>query len=181
MTTARTPEAIAWALPDHGNRLLAVPLDVTDEERARTAETAAVARFGSIDVLVNIAGRGLLAAVEEASDAEVPSIYGAKVFGLLHGTRAVLPIMRAAGTGTLVHIDSRSGFEGEPGVSMYSASKFAVAGISEALAAELAPFGTRSVVVEPGELRTDILDASSVQRPAHLLPAYDGTPAHVTL
>lgn len=103
------------------------------------------------------------------------------MFGLINTTRAVLPVMRAAGSGKLVHIGSRSGFEGEPGVSMYSASKFAVAGISEALAAELDPFGIQSMVVEPGVIRTDFLDPSSVQMSAGRIAAYDGTPAHDTL
>lgn len=177
---ARRPAALPEGIRTHPD-VLPVPLDVTDQAQIDAAVAAAVTRFGTIDVLVNNAGRALLGALEEITDAEARSLFDVNVFGLISTTRAVLPLMRAAGTGTLVHIGSRSGFEGEPGVSMYSASKFAVAGISEALAAELAPFGIRSVVVEPGVLRTDFLDASSVQRPAHLLPAYDGTPAHVTL
>ncbi|MEK8145272.1 SDR family NAD(P)-dependent oxidoreductase [Streptomyces sp. M10(2022)] len=89
--------------------------------------------------------------------------------------------MREAGHGKIVHIGSRSGFEGEPGVSVYSSSKFAVAGISEALSVELAPFGIQSMVVEPGVFRTDFLDGSSLSTAAHRIPAYDGTPAHDTL
>jgi len=89
--------------------------------------------------------------------------------------------MRAAGKGKVVHIGSQAGFEGEPGVSMYAASKFAVAGISEALAAELEPFGIQSMVVEPGVFRTDFLDESSVQPPGRRIADYDGTPAHATL
>lgn len=89
--------------------------------------------------------------------------------------------MRAQGGGKLVHIGSRSGFEGEPGVSVYSASKFTVAGISEALSAELAPFGVRSMVVEPDVFRTDFLDRSSLSLPENRIAAYDGTPAHTTV
>ncbi|MGW7692958.1 SDR family oxidoreductase [Streptomyces asiaticus] len=171
-------------LPDdlrHSDRVLGVALDVTRSEEITAAVETAVQRFGRIDVLVNNAGRGLLGALEEITDAEARSLFDLNVFGLINMTRAVLPVMRAAGAGKIVHIGSRSGFEGEPGVSMYSASKFAVAGIGEALAVELEPFGIQSMVVEPGVLRTDFLDTSSLSTAAQRIPAYDGTPAHVTL
>ncbi len=177
---ARRLESLPKDVLDNAN-VLPVRLDVTDEAQAASAVAEVVERFGAIDVLVNNAGRGLLGALEEITDAEARSLFDVNVFGLINTTRAVLPIMRAAGHGKLVHIGSRSGFEGEPGVSMYSASKFAVAGISEALAAELEPFGIQSMVVEPGVFRTDFLDPSSVQLPDGRLAAYDGTPAHVTL
>jgi short-subunit dehydrogenase len=118
------------------------------------------------------AGRGLLGALEEVNDAEARSLFDLNVFGLINVTRAVLPYLRAAGGGGIVHIGSRSGFEGEPGVSMYSASKFAVAGISEALSVELEPFGIQSMVVEPGVFRTDFLDQSSLSLPAGRIAAY---------
>lgn len=178
--TARRPESLPEDVRTH-RHALPVRLDVTDQALVDAAVAEVTDRFGTIDVLVNNAGRALLGALEEITDAEARSLFDVNVFGLISTTRAVLPIMRAAGAGTLVHIGSRSGFEGEPGVSMYSASKFAVAGISEALAAELEPFGIESMVVEPGVLRTDFLDASSVQRPGRPLADYDGTPAHVTL
>ncbi|MGW4034425.1 SDR family NAD(P)-dependent oxidoreductase [Streptomyces sp. NPDC004838] len=165
----------------NSDRVLAVALDVTDGAGIPRAVQAAVDRFGGIDVLVNNAGRGLLGALEEITDAEARSLFDLNVFGLINVTRAVLPVTRERNSGRLVHIGSRSGFEGEPGVSMYSASKFAVAGISEALSAELAPFGIQSMVVEPGVFRTDFLDASSLSVAATRIPDYDGTPAHVTL
>lgn len=180
VVTARNPEG----LPDdlkRSDRVLGLALDVTrSEDITRTVE-AAVDRFGGIDVLVNNAGRGLLGALEEITDDEARSLFDLNVFGLINVTRAVLPVMREAGHGKIVHIGSRSGFEGEPGVSMYSASKFAVAGISEALSVELAPFGIQSMVVEPGVFRTDFLDGSSLSTAAHRITAYDGTPAHDTL
>ncbi|WP_026065990.1 SDR family oxidoreductase [Actinoalloteichus spitiensis] len=177
---ARRPENLPEDVRHHPNALL-VRLDVTDEARTSAAVAEVIDRFGSVDVLVNNAGRGLLGALEEITDAEARALFDVNVFGLINTTRAVLPSMRAAGRGKLVHIGSRSGFEGEPGVSIYSASKFAVAGISEALAAELAPFGIQSMVVEPGVFRTDFLDASSVQLPGSRITDYDDTPAHVTL
>ncbi|GAB3569191.1 SDR family NAD(P)-dependent oxidoreductase [Amycolatopsis endophytica] len=164
-----------------GARVFPVALDVTDTAAIAPAVKSVVERFGGIDVLVNNAGRGLLGALEEISDAEARSLFDLNVFGLINVTRAVLPFMREAGGGKLVHIGSRSGFEGEPGVSVYSASKFAVAGISEALSAELAPLGIQSMVVEPGVFRTDFLDASSLSLPEQRIAAYDGTPAHTTV
>ncbi|MEV6759591.1 SDR family NAD(P)-dependent oxidoreductase [Streptomyces sp. NPDC051105] len=166
---------------ERSGKVFAVALDVTDNDSIPRAVEAAVERFGGIDVLVNNAGRGLLGALEEISDTEARSLFDLNVFGLINVTRAVLPVMRKQGSGRLVHIGSRSGFEGEPGVSLYSASKFAVAGISEALSAEMAPFGIQSMVVEPGVFRTDFLDASSLSVAGNRISDYDGTPAHVTL
>ncbi|MGW1464383.1 SDR family NAD(P)-dependent oxidoreductase [Streptomyces sp. NPDC002308] len=176
----RNPERVPADLKDSG-RVLTVTLDVTDDKTIPQAVEAAVDRFDGIDVLVNNAGRGLLGALEEITDAEARSLFDLNVFGLINVTRAVLPVMRGQGSGKLVHIGSRSGFEGEPGVSMYCASKFAVAGISEALSAEMAPFGVQSMVVEPGVFRTDFLDVSSLSVAADRIADYDGTPAHVTL
>ncbi|GAA5065097.1 NAD(P)-dependent dehydrogenase (short-subunit alcohol dehydrogenase family) [Thermocatellispora tengchongensis] len=180
VAAARNPDALPEDLQRSG-RVLGVRLDVTRGEEIPPAVEAAVARFGAIDVLVNNAGRGLLGALEEITDAEARSLFDLNVFGLINLTRAVLPGMRAAGHGKIVNIGSRSGFEGEPGVSMYAATKFAVAGISEALSAELEPFGIQCMVVEPGVFRTDFLDAGSLSTAAHRIDAYDGTPAHVTL
>ncbi|WP_234021804.1 MULTISPECIES: SDR family NAD(P)-dependent oxidoreductase [unclassified Streptomyces] len=167
----RLPEDLAEA-----ERLLPVALDVTDVHAIPTAVDAAVSRFGTIDVLVNNAGRGLLGAVEEVSDTEIRDLFELNVFGVINVTRAVLPVMRRQGRGKLVHMGSRAGFEGEPGTGIYNASKFAVAGLSEALAAELAPFGIQSMVVEPGVFRTDFLDSSSLSLPADRITAYDALP-----
>ncbi|MGW4984973.1 SDR family NAD(P)-dependent oxidoreductase [Streptomyces mirabilis] len=180
VVAVRNPERVPADLKNSDN-VFAVALDVTDNDSIPQAVEAAVDRFGGIDVLVNNAGRGLLGALEEITDAEARSLFDLNVFGLINVTRAVLPVMRKQGSGRLVHIGSRSGFEGEPGVSLYSASKFAVAGISEALSAEMAPFGIQSMVVEPGVFRTDFLDASSLSVAANRITDYDDTPAHVTL
>ncbi|WP_326643070.1 SDR family oxidoreductase [Nonomuraea fuscirosea] len=171
-------------LPDdlqQSSQVLGVRLDVTRDEQITQAVETAVQHFGTIDVLVNNAGRGLLGALEEITDTETRSLFDLNVFALTNLIRAVLPGMRAAGHGKIVNIGSRAGFEGEPGVSMYAASKFAVAGLSEALSAELAPFGIQCMVVEPGVLRTDFLDTSSLSTAEHRIDAYDGTPAHITL
>ncbi|SEG84288.1 Short-chain dehydrogenase [Actinacidiphila yanglinensis] len=180
VAAARNPGKLPEDLQT-SDQVLGVALDVTRSEEITAAVETAVQHFGGIDILVNNAGRGLLGALEEITDSEARSLLDLNVFGLINMTRAVLPGMRAAGAGKIVHIGSRSGFEGEPGVSMYCASKFAVAGIGEALAAELEPFGIQSMVVEPGVFRTDFLDTSSLSTPARRIPAYDGTPAHATL
>ncbi|WP_328827319.1 SDR family NAD(P)-dependent oxidoreductase [Streptomyces sp. NBC_00252] len=180
VVAVRNPERVPDDLKKSDN-VFSVALDVTDNGSIPRAVDAAVARFGGIDVLVNNAGRGLLGALEEITDEEARSLFDLNVFGLINVTRAVLPVMRGQGSGKLVHIGSRSGFEGEPGVSLYSASKFAVAGISEALSAEMAPFGIQSMVVEPGVFRTGFLDSSSLSVAAHRIADYDDTPAHVTL
>ncbi|WP_329348576.1 SDR family NAD(P)-dependent oxidoreductase [Streptomyces sp. NBC_01261] len=136
VVAVRNPERVPDD-PKKSDSVFAVALDVTDNDSIPQAVEAAVERFGGIDVLVNNAGRGLLGALEEITDAEARSLFDLNVFGLINVTRAVLPVVRGQGSGKLVHIGSRSGFEGEPGVSPYSASKFAVAGISEALSAEM--------------------------------------------
>ena len=162
VATARNPQTVLDALPDAGDRLLAVALDVVDPDQVTAAVDAAIARFGRIDVLVNNAGRGLVGAIEEASDAEVRSIFDINVFGLLAVTRAVLPHLRAQRSGLVINLSSVGGFLIWPGWGVYSATKFAVEAISETLTHELAPLGIRSVAIEPGPFRTDFLDGSSL-------------------
>lgn len=161
VATARNLKAVTESLGDHPN-LLAVALDVTDEEQGRAAAAAAVKRFGGIDVLLNNAGFGLLGAVEEATAEEVERVYRTNVFGLLAVTRAVLPYMRAKRSGRILNISSIGGYRGSAGFGVYSSTKFAVEGLSEALHHELEPLGVKVTVVEPGYFRTDFLDSSSL-------------------
>ena len=161
VATARRAEAVIEALGPR-ERLLALPLDVTDEAQAKAAAAAAVEAFGSIDVLLNNAGFGLLGAVEEASAEDVERVYRTNVFGLLNVTRAVLPTMRAQRSGRILNISSIGGYRAGPGFGVYSSTKFAVEGLSESLHAELAPLGVHVTVVEPGYFRTDFLDATSL-------------------
>ncbi|RAU91144.1 oxidoreductase [Mycolicibacter senuensis] len=176
VATARQAAAVTEALGPHDN-LLAVALDVTDEAQARQAVAAAIERFGRIDVLINNAGRGLLGAVEEATDAEVRAVYETNVFGLLTVTRAVTPLLRAQRSGTIVNISSIGGFASSPGWGVYASTKFAVEAISEALHAELQPLGVHAMVVEPGYFRTDFLDSSSLQIQQNLIDDYADGPA----
>ncbi|ORW24041.1 short-chain dehydrogenase [Mycolicibacter nonchromogenicus] len=176
VATARDAAAVADALGENDN-VLAVALDVTDETQARQAVQAAVDRFGRIDVLINNAGRGLLGAVEEATDAEVRAVYETNVFGLLTVTRAVAPVLRAQRSGAIVNISSVGGFVGSPGWGVYASTKFAVEALSEALHAELQPLGIHAMVVEPGYFRTDFLDSSSLQVQRHTIDDYADGPA----
>ena len=147
------PKTLTNRFGDHPNLLVAA-LDVTDEAQARDAAAVAIARFGRIDVLLNNAGFGLMGAVEEASAAEVEAVYRTNVFGLLNVTRAVLPYMRTARSGRILNVSSIGGYRGAAGFGVYSSTKFAVEGLSEALHAELAPLGIHVTVVEPGYFRT---------------------------
>jgi NAD(P)-dependent dehydrogenase (short-subunit alcohol dehydrogenase family) len=174
VATARAPSTITAKLGAH-DRLLAVRLDVTHESEAHTAAAAAVRKFGRIDVLVNNAGYGLLGAIEEASAEETAKLFGTNVFGLLGVTRAVLPHMRRQRSGHIINVSSVGGYTGYPGWGVYGATKFAVEGISEALAGELAPLGIKVTVVEPGFFRTDFLDDSSLVRTAQHIDDYAET------
>ena len=142
--------------------LLALALDVTSEAQAAAAAEAALARFGRIDILVNNAGYGLLGAVEEASADEVRRLYDTNVFGLLNVTRAVLPSMRTRRRGHVINISSLGGYRSGAGFGVYCSTKFAVEGLTEALADELSPLGIKATIIEPGYFRTDFLDARSL-------------------
>lgn len=150
-------------------------LDVTNQQQAKDVASQAVEKFGRIDVLVNNAGFGLLSAVEEASDAEVKANYEANVFGLLNVTRGVLPFMRKEGKGHIINLSSVGGLTGIIGWGLYGSTKFAVEGITEALAAELAPLGIYATAVEPGFFRTDFLDQSSLTRSENIIEDYAAT------
>jgi NAD(P)-dependent dehydrogenase (short-subunit alcohol dehydrogenase family) len=159
--------------------LLPVALDVTDEVQAKAAVAAALEKFGRIDVLINNAGFGLLAAVEESSDVDIRRMFDTNVFGLLNVTRAVLPVMRAQRAGHVVNMSSIGGYRAGAGFGVYSSTKFAVEGITEALYAELKPLGIHATVVEPGYFRTDFLDASSLVVGKEIIADYDETSGNV--
>src|ERR1700755_696194 len=165
VATARDPSTVTARLGQH-ERLLATRLHVTNEAEAHAAARAAVKKSGRIDVLVNNAGYGLLGAIEEASAAETERLFGTNVFGLLGVTRAVLPHMRRQRSGHIINVSSVGGYTGYPRWGVYGATKFAVEGLTEALAAEVAPLGIKVTVVEPGFFRTDFLDEASLARTA---------------
>lgn len=157
VATARRPDALAEL---EGDDTLVLALDVTREDAIEPALAAAVERFGRIDVLVNNAGIGFVGALEEMSVDELRTAMETMFYGPAALTRAVLPRMRAQGSGAIVQISSQGGRMAGPGVSAYCAAKFALEGLSEAVAAEVAPFGVRVLIVEPGNFRTGLLGRS---------------------
>jgi NAD(P)-dependent dehydrogenase (short-subunit alcohol dehydrogenase family) len=175
IATARDPRAVLDALPEAGDSLLAVRLDVTDDEQAAAAVAAGIERFDRIDVLVNNAGYGLFGGIEEISAAEAHALFDTNVFGLLNVTRAALPTLRSQGAGRIVNIGSSAGFAAGAGRGIYGATKFAIEAITEALRAELAPLGIHATVVEPGSFRTQFLTSGSRRRAAVGIPAYADT------
>jgi NADP-dependent 3-hydroxy acid dehydrogenase YdfG len=154
--------SIAAAAPE---RVLTLSLDVTHQSDADAAIKAAVARFERIDVLINNAGYGLVGAFEETSDAQLRSLMDTNFFGAMNVARAVLPTLRAQKSGAIVNISSLGGQLSFAGFSAYSASKFAIEGASEALAQEMAPFGVKVLIAEPGQFRTNLAGPSMRHMP----------------
>ena len=162
VATARKLDKVADLESEYPKTAKAFSLDVTDAGQVTSVVTQAFAHFGQIDVLVNNAGYGVAGAIEEVSEAEFMPMFETNVFGLLRVTRAFLPHLRKQRSGHILNISSIGGLIGGAGIGMYNASKFAVEGLSEALAAELAPLGIRVTVIEPGPFRTDFLGRSGV-------------------
>jgi NAD(P)-dependent dehydrogenase (short-subunit alcohol dehydrogenase family) len=172
VATARNPATLKEFKSNP--QVLTAALDVTDPDQIGRAVTEAVTHFGGIDVLVNNAGYGYLSAVEEGEDDEVRAMFEVNVFGLASMTKAVLPVMRARRSGAIVNISSMGGLIGFPGIGYYNATKFAVEGLSEALAKECAPLGIKVVIVEPGPFRTDWA-GRSLKTPKTAIPDYAET------
>jgi NAD(P)-dependent dehydrogenase (short-subunit alcohol dehydrogenase family) len=160
VATGRNPELVSAALGAHDD-LLVVKLDVTDPADAQAAVTAAVERFGRIDVLVNNAGNFYAGFFEELSPQDFRAQVETTLFGPMHVTRAVLPVMRAQRSGLVVAISSTAGMVGQEFCTAYAAAKFGVEGWIESLAPEVAPFGIRTMLVEPGFFRTELLTPES--------------------
>src|SRR5258708_23331333 len=153
--------------------VLTAQLDIRDAAQAEAAVEAAVARFGSIDVLVNNAGYGQFGPFEEIEPEAIERQFATNVCGTFNVRRAVLPVMRRQRAGLVVNMSSNGGLRGVRGGSMYSATKSAIEGFSEALAQEIADFGLKLTIVEPGAFRTDFLDDRSLKRGTHALDDYD--------
>jgi len=164
VATSQTVDGIAESLSASDDRLLVLPLDVTDPEAASSAHDAAIETFGRIDVLVNNAGRAQLGWFETIPEEDVRRQFEINLFGAMNVARAVLPTMRRQRSGLVVTISSVNGLVSNPGGSVYSASKFALEGWIEGLAEEIAPLGIHSLVVEPGMMRTNFLDPSTVRQ-----------------
>ncbi len=165
VVTARGRDRVADLVEGNADAL-ALDLDVTDDAQIAAAVSAAHARFGRIDVLVNNAGYGYQATAEEGVEDEIRAQFATNVFGLFALTRSVLPVMRAQRSGNIVNFTSVAGLVGFPGSGYYAASKHAVEGWSDALFAEVAPLGIGVTCVEPGPFRTDWAGRSLVQTPS---------------
>jgi NAD(P)-dependent dehydrogenase (short-subunit alcohol dehydrogenase family) len=174
VVTARKVEQVADLVAGHEARALALPLDVTVPEQIAAAVDAAAKQFGRIDVLVNNAGIGYFGSFEESDLDAVRRMFEINVWGLTQMTRAVLPLMRKQRGGHIVNISSMGGIAGFPAVSFYNGTKFAVEGMSEALAQEVAPLGIKVLIVEPGPFRTDWAGRSADEAPLTIAD-YDAT------
>lgn len=160
VVTARDVGSVEGIAAAHPDTAAAVALDVTDSAAIERALRLAEDRFGSVDVLVNNAGYGYRAAVEEGDDKDVADLFATNFFGTVAMIKAVLPGMRARRSGTILNLSSIAGRLAAPGSGYYSATKFAVEGMSDALRKEVAPLGIRVTIVEPGAFRTDFAGRS---------------------
>ncbi|MBA3671436.1 MAG: SDR family NAD(P)-dependent oxidoreductase [Gemmatimonadaceae bacterium] len=166
--TARNPESVRDLAAVAPDRALVHRLDVTDPAQVDETVQAAQSRFGRIDVLVNNAGIGYFGAIEESEDTEVRKMFEVNVFGLARMTQAVLPGMRARRSGHIVNVSSIGGIRAFPAVGFYNATKFAVVGLSEALALETERLGIRVTIVEPSGFRTDWAGRSANDAPSEI-------------
>jgi NAD(P)-dependent dehydrogenase (short-subunit alcohol dehydrogenase family) len=174
VVTARNPEQLRDIVAGHEEKALALALDVNDQGTVIRTIKAAEDKFGRIDVLVNNAGYGYLAAIEEGEDDEVRALFETNVFGLIAVTKAVLPGMRARKKGHIVNFSSIGGLVSFPTTGYYHATKYAVEGLSESLAQEVAPLGIKVLIVEPGPFRTDWA-GRSIKQSKTRLPDYEQT------
>ena len=174
VATARNLDKVKDLEAKYPQTAKAIALDVTDAGHVDSAVTQAFAQFGRVDVLVNNAGYGVAGAIEEVSEAEFMPMFETNVFGLLRVTRAFLPHLRKQRSGNILNLSSIGGVVASPGIGFYNATKFAVEGISEALAAELAPLGIHVTIIEPGPFRTDFLGRSGVVAKTRIAD-YDAT------
>jgi NAD(P)-dependent dehydrogenase (short-subunit alcohol dehydrogenase family) len=172
VATARRPGAIAGLT--EGERIALLQLDVTDPEQRQAVVEAVIDRFGRIDVLVNNAGRTQVGAVEETTDQELRNLFELHFFGPAALTRAVLPHMRRLGSGAIVQMSSVGGQTTAPGFGAYCATKFALEGLTETLQEEVAPFGIRTMIVEPGAFRTGLFRKDAAYFSAEM-PEYEQT------
>ena len=172
--TARNPDAVEDIVAEHPEQALALALDVTKRGQVAAAVRDTQDAFGGIDVLVNNAGYGYMAAVEEGEDDEVRAMFETNYFGVVEMIKAVLPGMRSRGSGHIINISSMTGLVANPPNVYYSSSKFALEALTEGLAKEVAEFGIRVSAIEPGAIRTD-WSTRSMKEASQPIEAYEET------
>jgi NAD(P)-dependent dehydrogenase (short-subunit alcohol dehydrogenase family) len=171
--TSRNISELQKAISEKNDNFLPLEVDLTKESNVEEAINQTAAYFGSIDVIVNNAGYGLAGALEELTDAEARQNFEINVFGSLNVIRTAMPLLRKQKSGHIFNIASIGGFSGAfPGFGIYCATKFAVHGFSESLAAEVKPFGIHVTIVSPGYFRTSFLEASSLGVPQNPIQEY---------
>lgn len=175
VATVRNPDALKDLKQQYGDTLLVLQLDVTDRDACFDAVNTAKAHFGQVDIVINNAGYGLFGTIEETTEQEARDQMEANVFGLLWVTQAALPVMRTQGHGHIIQVSSVLGQATLPTLGVYSASKWAVEGLSETLAAEVKEFGIHVTLVEPNGFATDWAGASATH--SQPIAAYDGVKA----
>jgi NAD(P)-dependent dehydrogenase (short-subunit alcohol dehydrogenase family) len=172
LATARNPASLADLTERYGARVRTTAMDVTDETAARAAIQSAVDAFGRLDVVVNNAGYGHLAAIEEMTSEDFRAQVETNLFGVVNVTRAALPVMRRQGRGHIIQISSIGGRVGPVGRGAYAAAKWGVEGFSEVLAKEAGPLGIKVTIIEPGGFRTGFAAAQTLAAPGS---AYEAT------
>ncbi len=177
VATARHPEQVSDLVTRYGEQIRAVTLDVTSPEEARAAVAATARAFGRLDVVVNNAGYGYTAAIEDANEADLRAELETDLWGVIHVTRAALPVMHQQRSGHIVQFSSIGGRMGVAGTGAYSMAKWAVEGFSEALAREVTPLGIKVTIIEPGAFRTDFNVSSLRETPPSA--DYQGTVGQV--
>jgi len=178
VVTARNPETLSELAAGREDQVLPLRLDVTDAQQIEAAVAAASAKFGRIDVLVNNAGIGYFASVEESLEDETRKMFEINFWGLMQMTQAVLPLMREQQSGHIINFSSIGGLASFPALGYYHATKYAVEGISESLAQEVASSGIKVTIIEPSSFRTDWGGRSSAKTPT-AIPAYEATVGQV--
>lgn len=163
VVTARKPETLVELKELNGKNVLALPLDVTDQEQVNEAVQKSIETFGQLDVLINNAGIGYFSSVEESVEEETRKMFEVNFWGLMNMTDAVLPIMRSQKSGHIINFSSIGGLASFPSLGYYHATKYAVEGITESLAQEVAPFNIKVSLLEPSGFRTDWAGRSSVK------------------
>ena len=161
--SVRNPDSVAGLIEAYGDRVLTLRVDVTDRDAVFEAVATAHRRFGRLDVILSNAGYGLMGAVEETRFAEIRAIFETNVFGTISLVQAALPFLREQGGGHILAVSSVAGLVAVPTAGIYEATKFAIEGFAEALAAEISAFGIRTTLIEPGAYATDFLSGTSLK------------------